>query len=223
MPIDQQVTLLRVLQERNITRIGGDQVIPVDVRVICATNKNLADEVKKGNFREDLYYRLNVILVSVPPLRERKDDISLLFYYLIKKIAEKMHTQIDNVQPGIIECLQNYSWPGNVRELENVVEKMINSASGTVLYFEDLPPEIARMQSLPEYSDKVSSWSSPIVEPGDGRGGMTALLTEHNTIIELLARYEGNISRVAKEMGVSRNTIYRKMKFYNISRGYNFE
>ncbi|MDD3363740.1 MAG: sigma-54-dependent Fis family transcriptional regulator [Syntrophomonas sp.] len=224
MPLDQQVTLLRVLQERKITRIGGDQVIPVDARVICATNKNLKDEVKKGNFREDLYYRLNVVLVSAPPLRERKGDISLLFNYLLKKISKKLNTQIDNVQPGIIECLQNYSWPGNVRELENVVEKMINIASGPVLSFEHLPAEIAVMQSLPEQSDPLSSsWPSPIAGPNNGGGGMDALLVERNTIMELLTRHKGNISRIAKEMGVSRNTIYRKMEFYHISREFNFE
>ena len=218
MPLDQQVTLLRVLQEREITRIGGDQVIPVDARVICASNKNLKDEVRKGNFREDLYYRLNVILVSVPPLRERKADIDILFNYLLKKITEKLHTHIDTVQSGIIECLQNYSWPGNVRELENVVEKIVNNATGAVLSIEHLPPEIARMESLPQYSEPQPSLSLP-----QGSRGMTALLAERNTIVELLARHNGNISSIAREMGVSRNTVYRKMEFYNISRRYNFE
>jgi len=223
MPLDQQVTLLRVLQERKITRIGGDQVIPVDVRVICASNKNLKDEVKKGNFREDLYYRLNVILVSVPPLKERTGDISILFCHLVDKIAKKLDTHIDWVEPGIIECLQQYNWPGNVRELENVVEKMIITARDAGLYLEDLPSEIVGMQLSPEESDPLPAWSSPIADPENGSGGMTALLAEHNTIMELLNRYDGNISRIAKEMGVSRNTVYRKMKFYNISREYNFE
>lgn len=222
MPLDQQVTLLRVLQERVITRIGGDQVIPVDVRVICATNKNLQDEVRKGNFREDLYYRLNVILVAVPPLRERKEDISLLFNYLLKKIAEKLHTRIDSVQPEIIECLQNYSWPGNVRELENVVEKMINNTTGTVLAFEHLPREIAGMQQASS-APAEPAWASPATGAGNNGGGMTGLLAERNTIMELLVRHNGNISRVAKEMRVSRNTVYRKMQFYNISREYSFE
>jgi len=220
MPLDQQVTLLRVLQERKIIRIGGDQVIPVDVRVICATNKNLKEEVEKGNFREDLYYRLNVILVSTPTLRERKEDIGILFHYLLKKITENRHTRIDNVQPEVIECLQNYSWPGNVRELENVVEKMINSASGTVLSYEHLPPEMARLQSTPAITEP--SCSSPIVGVGSVRG-MTGLMEERSMIMELLTRHKGNISRVAKEMGVSRNTVYRKMQFYEISREYNFQ
>ena len=223
MPLDQQVTLLRVLQERKITRIGGEQVIPVDVRVICASNKNLKDEVKKGNFREDLYYRLNVILVSVPPLKERIEDIRILFNHFVEKIANKLDTHIDYVEPGIIECLQQYNWPGNVRELENVVEKMIITARDSGFYLEHLPSEIVGMQLSPEESDPLPARSSPIADPENGSGGMTALLAEHNTIMELLNRYDGNISRIAKEMGVSRNTIYRKMKFYNISREYNFE
>lgn len=225
MPLDQQVTLLRVLQEREITRIGGDQIIPVDVRVICATNKNLKEEIANGNFREDLYYRLNVILVSVPPLRERKEDINLLFKHLLIKITEKLNTHIDYVHPEILNCLQNYSWPGNVRELENVVEKMIINAGGSALSFEHLPAEIIKMQSLPEYPDAVSSWAPPSSAPdtNTNNGGMTALLAERDTIVQLLVRHKGNISRIAKEMGISRNTVYRKMKFYDISREYNFE
>lgn len=223
MPLDQQVTLLRVLQEREITRIGGDQVIPVDVRVICATNKNLKEEIANGNFREDLYYRLNVILVSVPPLRERKEDINLLFKHLLKKITEKLHTHIDYVNPEILNCLQSYSWPGNVRELENIVEKMVNNAGGSALSFEHLPSEIAKQQSLPGHCGVISSAFHPMTEPDNRNAGMDALLAERDSIIELLARNKGNISRIANEMGISRNTVYRKMKFYNISREYNFE
>lgn len=220
MPLEQQVTLLRVLQERKITRIGDDQVIPVDVRVICATNKNLKDEVRRGNFRQDLYYRLNVILIAVPPLRERVEDISLLFSHLLNKITEKMNTHIEYVQPEVIERLQHYNWPGNVRELENVVEKMISTVDGPALYLEHLPSEIYRVKhELSEYS----SFPLTATETDCGSRGIDALLTEKNTIIKLLARYKGNISRVAREMGVSRTTVYRKMQFYNISKEYNFE
>ncbi|MEN6459986.1 MAG: sigma 54-interacting transcriptional regulator, partial [Syntrophomonas sp.] len=220
MPLEQQVALLRVLQERKIVRIGGEQVIPVDVRVICATNKNLKEEVNKGNFREDLYYRLNVILIEVPPLREREGDISLLFEYLLKKITRKLNTRIDYVQPGVIECLQNYSWPGNVRELENVVEKMVSTNSGSALYLKHLPSEISGTGMQQESSE---SSPSSVTELDQGNGGMTALLMERNTLVELLAKHKGNISKVAREMGVSRNTIYRKVQFYDISRGYNFK
>ncbi len=223
MPLDQQVTLLRVLQERKIIRIGGEQVIPVDVRVICATNKNLKEEVKKGNFRQELYYRLNVILISVPPLRDRIRDISILFYHFVNKIANKLNTHIDYIEPGIIECLQQYNWPGNVRELENIVEKMINISGDTRLNLEHLPPELAGLRLSPQFAEPLPGWQPSASEAAGETGGMTALLAERDNIIELLARHKGNVSRIAAEMGVSRNTIYRKMKFYNISREYNFE
>jgi transcriptional regulator with PAS, ATPase and Fis domain len=222
MPLEQQVTLLRVLQERKIIRIGGDQVIPVDVRVICATNKDLKEEVRKGNFREDLYYRLNVIFIEVPPLREREGDISLLFEYLLKKITKKLDTKIDYVQPGVLESLQNYKWPGNVRELENVVEKMISTNTGSSLYLKQLPVEISGF-GLEQEDYRAPSAVPRSSETDRGNGGMEALLAERNNIIDLLAKHKGNISNVAREMGVSRNTIYRKMQFYDISRGYNFE
>ncbi|HEX3011776.1 MAG TPA: sigma 54-interacting transcriptional regulator, partial [Syntrophomonadaceae bacterium] len=221
MPLEQQVALLRVLQERKIVRVGGEQIIPVDVRVICATNKNLRDEVIKGNFREDLYYRLNVILIEIPPLREREGDISLLFEYLLKKINKKLNTSINYVQPGIIECLQNYSWPGNVRELENLVEKMVSTNSGSALYLRNLPAELTGWAEQPV--SETSPALSSMRELDNGNGGMTVLLMERSNLVELLARHKGNISKVAREMGVSRNTVYRKMNFYDISRGYNFE
>lgn len=221
MPFDQQVTLLRVLQERKIIRLGGNEVIPINTRVICATNKNLQAEVKKGNFREDLYYRLNVILIQIPPLRGREGDISLLFEYFVNKIGEKLNLKIESVDPGIMECLRHYNWPGNVRELENVVERMINSANCSTLRLENLPPEIQAVQ----WSEETSTMSLPATEtePFSDSGGMAALLMERNKIVDLLDRYNGNISQVAREMGVSRNTIYRKMQFYNVSREYKFK
>jgi PAS domain S-box-containing protein len=221
MPFDQQVTLLRVLQERKIIRIGGDKVIPVDTRVICATNKNLQDEVKKGNFREDLYYRLNVIPINIPSLREREEDISLLFQYFVHKIGEKLNTPIEFIEPGILEYLKYYNWPGNVRELENVVERMINSANGSTLRFENLPPEIHAAQSVEELPEKPIASGNP--EAVHENGGMAALLLERNRILELLSRYNGNISRVARELGISRNTVYRKMQFYDVSREFKFK
>jgi len=212
MLMDEQVSLLRVLQERKITRIGGEQVIPVNVRIICATNKNLKDEVAKGNFREDLYYRLDVILISVPPLRERGEDFRLLFDYLLQKITKKVNTRIEYIQPEVIEYLQNYDRPGNVRELENVVERLINNANGNAIYLEHLTPEF-----LPKGENQTVPQAT---ELHHADGGINALISERNLIIELLTKYKGNISRVAKEMNHSRNTIYNKMHFYDISRNY---
>ena len=219
MPIEEQVSLLRVLQERKITRIGGEQVIPVNVRIICATNRDLKEEVAKGNFREDLYYRLNLILVSVPPLRERKEDVYLLFDYLLKKITRNVNTSIEYVQPGIIEYLQYYDWPGNVRELENVVERMISNTNGSSLYLRHLPSEIVFKRENQAFSGLLPEDT----ESHQADGGINALMTERNIIIELLAKYKGNISRVASEMKLSRSTIYRKMKFYDISRKYTID
>ncbi|MEN6327398.1 MAG: sigma-54-dependent Fis family transcriptional regulator [Syntrophomonas sp.] len=221
MPIDQQATLLRVLQEKKITRVGGDKIIPVDVRIICATHKNLLEEVRKGNFREDLYYRLNVILVSVPPLRERQGDVIVLFEYLLEKISRRLGISIEYVDPAVGQCLQGYSWPGNVRELENVVEKMVNRANGPNLYVEHLPPEII----MAEYNQALSN--QPVAARNDALGSrkeaITDLLAERQAIIDALARHRGNISRVAQEMGHSRNTVYRKMSFYQISREQSFK
>ena len=120
MPLEQQVALLRVLQERKVMRIGCDKEIPIDVRVICATNKNLFAEVEKGAFRKDLYYRLNVISITIPPLRQRAEDIALLFRYFLEKLDKHMRGFL--VEPAVIEQITRYDWPGNVRELQNVVE-----------------------------------------------------------------------------------------------------
>ncbi len=221
MPIDQQATLLRVLQEKKITRVGGEKVIPVDVRIICATHKNLLEEVRKGNFREDLYYRLNVILVSVLPLRERAGDVLVLFDYLLEKISRRLGISIEYVDPVVGQCLQRYSWPGNVRELENVVEKMVNRANGPNLYAEHLPPEII----MAEYKQAFANQSAAARDdaPEYRKEGITDLLAERQAIIDALARHHGNISRVARELGYSRNTVYRKMNFYQISREQSFK
>lgn len=218
MPLDQQASLLRVLQEKKITRIACDKVIPVDVRVICASNKNLKEEVKKGNFRQDLYYRLNVILLSIPPLRERREDIPLLFKHFLKKISQKLNANIQYVQEDVIKSLQSYDWPGNVREMENVVEKMISMANGDSLYVKHLPAELLNKKyPEPELSSQVENCPKE-------RKTLKDIIAEkeRETIISLLFQYKGNISQVAREMGVSRNTIYRKIEIYNISQEHSY-
>ena len=141
MPLEQQVTLLRVLQEKSITRIGDSKLIPIDVRVICATNKNLWEEVEIGNFRADLYYRLNVISIQIPPLRSRIKDIPLLFDYFLDAISSKTGRQFIYDRESLMKPLQRYHWPGNVRELQNVVERMVNISGGSYLNVEHLPPD----------------------------------------------------------------------------------
>jgi PAS domain S-box-containing protein len=215
MPLEQQVSLLRVLQEKNITRIGDSRIIPVDVRVICATNKNLWQEVEAGNFRADLYYRLNVINITIPPLRQRQEDIMLLFDYFLSKIRVGLLMEKEE-RERIKDYLQNYRWPGNIRELQNVVERMVHMAGESKLGFRHLPPEIRRLPNDPELLE--STGDSPSMSIYEARSQRKKMMQEQEQaiLIKLLQEYKGNISRVAKEMGVNRSTVYRKMKAYKI-------
>jgi len=211
----KQGSLLRAIQEKQIVRIGGDKVIPVDVRIICATNKNLRAEVEKGNFREDLYYRLNVITIKLPPLRNRREDITQLFDYFLDEISRRLNIQIDQYDPDIIQALKRYDWPGNTRELQNVVERMLCVAQGNKLSMRDLPSEIV---SRPTVIGDDPASDETIINVGKQRERrkQDIAAAENQEIVELLERYGGNISSVAKEMGISRNTLYRKIRQYNI-------
>lgn len=215
MPFEQQVTLLRVIQEKQITRIGGDKVIPVDVRVICATNKNLLKQMENGNFRKDLYYRLNVIALQIPPLRERPEDIvALLKYYLVKSRGV---TILETIEPEVKNYLKQYNWPGNVRELQNVVERML-FAAGDLPYIniEHLPSEILDFHncelSQEEYSEGWQKQHNSLPE----KARIAAAEVEKREIMELMEHHKGNISKVARESGVARSTLYRKMRDYGI-------
>ena len=212
MPLEQQIALLRVLQEKNVMRIGCDKVIPVDVRVICATNKNLLHEVEKGSFRQDLYYRLNVIFITIPPLRNRLGDIPLLFDYFLNKIGHDRGCNF-RVEPDVIKCLQRFDWPGNVRELQNIVERMVSLTESEIITLSHLPREIFEHQKTPGYAVPPLGF-----EENANRAQRRSILgeTERQQIMLLLSRFGGNISVVAREMGVSRNTVYRKMQQYNI-------
>ena len=147
MPLGKQVSLLRAVQEKEIIRIGDDKIIPVDVRIICATNKDLKAEVAKGNFRQDLYYRLNVISIKLPALRERPEDIPLQFNYFLEEMSSKMDMPVPRVQPEVMDYLISYDWPGNVRELQNVVERMINISNGGIITVDHLPAEVVQNYS----------------------------------------------------------------------------
>jgi len=216
MPLEQQVALLRVLQDKKISRIGDDKVILVDFRVICATNKILFEEVEKGGFRQDLYYRLNVVAISVPPLREHREDIPLLFEHFIERIRREWGNDIIHVDPQVMKYLLNYRWPGNVRELQNVVERLASIAEDGHICVENLPATI--YQKDEKLLPKEPSSTAQTVKVCSEREKRKQFMAEHecNEILNLLARHGGNISEVAREMEVSRNTIYRKMKLYNI-------
>jgi len=214
MPFELQVALLRVLQNRRVTRIGDSKEIPVDVRVICATNKDLRSEIENGNFREDLYYRLNVISINIPPLRDRLEDIPHLVKHFLGQLARRNENVLSILEPEIIDKLKRYNWPGNVRELQNVVERLVCTASQSLVSSSDLPPEIISSEC---FYAREELQASPVTMYKQKRKQMLAE-EESRQIIDLLQKHKGNITRVAEETGFSRMTIYRKMKLYNISR-----
>lgn len=201
MPLDMQGSLLRVLENRTIVRLGGREIIPVNVRIIAATNKNLTEEVKKGNFRLDLYYRLGVMIINIPPLRERINDIPEMVEHFVNTIGPKLGKRIVTIDDRAMNILMNYSWPGNARELNNVIERAINICTGDTLTEELLPPEIRSANNEYPYSWKDSP----------SRDDM-----EEHLIRSYLKKYNYNRTRVAKELGISRSSLYRKIKRYSI-------
>ncbi|HBV67885.1 MAG TPA: sigma-54-dependent Fis family transcriptional regulator, partial [Clostridiales bacterium] len=215
MPMDMQVKLLRVIQDRKLTRIGGNHVFDLDVRVIAATDKDLFEQCKNGRFREDLYYRINVLHVNLPPLRERKEDITELIHYFINKLNIKMNKDIMDISQAAMAKIMSYSWPGNIRELENTVERAVNLCGGAIIGEEDIFIENLREERCIDSTD------------AEGRHKNTDIISESE--IEPLEDVEkraieralnisgGNITITANLLKVTRNTIYNKMKKYNLS------
>ncbi|SDE87914.1 sigma 54-interacting transcriptional regulator [Sporomusa acidovorans] len=211
-PLELQVALLRVIQERNITRMGDNKVIPVDLRIICATNKNLAQEVQQGNFRQDLYYRLNVISLKIPPLRERQEDIPLIFKYMLTTMGREWGKIFTKIDPRVMPILQKYHWPGNVRELQNAVERIISVADEDTIFPEHLPDHIVNYQSF-----AIHQSNSPGILCERERIKQNLNEKERLQILDYLLKANGNISHAAKQMGMARSTMYRKMRQYDIS------
>lgn len=220
MPLEQQAILLRAIQEKAITRVGGDTLINVDVRIIAATNQNLLQLVEEGRFRADLFYRLNVVQLNIPPLRERIEDIELLFDYFIEIMSPKLGRHINEVQPAVIRCLQAYDWPGNVRELQNIVERILLVCEDGTITIAHLPQEIvnAAIGHKPE-SWEINNYPSPSTATimNDRRTRkLAALEQEKEMFIQALNMNAGNVTKAAEALGISRNTFYRKMKNFNI-------
>lgn len=217
MPLELQVALLRVLQNKRVTRIGDSKEILIDVRFICATNKDLKREIEKGNFREDLFYRLNVISIKIPALRDRRSDIPLLAKHYLDHLGEGINNLDSISDPVIMDHLMDYDWPGNVRELQNVIERLICIAGQRRITAADLPLEISRPEKSLHKQDTVEP-SPVLVSDNMQKQSTKALLAEEEVrqIITLLEKHKGNKTQVAKEMGFSRMTLYRKMKLYNI-------
>jgi transcriptional regulator with PAS, ATPase and Fis domain len=200
------------LQEKQVARLGSTKVVPVNVRIICATNRNLYSEVQKGIFRQDLYYRLNVISLRIVPLRERREDIPLLIKHFLVQIDRHWMEHLQEVDPRVWALLQNYNWPGNVRELQNITERIVLASDGYRINPSNLPKEI--IDSLGIGLD--NSILADIPHPAGIKSQKADL--ERSQIIALLKQFNGNVSRVAKEMDVSRRTIHRKIKLYDIER-----
>lgn len=215
MPLEEQSALLRVIQEKSITRVGGNRLIPVDARIICATNKNLYEEVKKGNFRQDLYYRLHVLAIQIPPLRERPEDIPVLFKHFLKNTYGFEEDDINQIDPQIYVEFEKYQWPGNVRELQNITERMVNVANGGSLQSRHLPAELARAES--RWGFQAIPGNKAYITQNNSKTRDLLAQVERREIIRLLGEHNGNISQVAREMGFNRRTIHRKIKAYGIS------
>ncbi|MBI3600311.1 MAG: sigma-54-dependent Fis family transcriptional regulator [Nitrospinae bacterium] len=205
-----QAKLLRILQERQLRRVGGRSFIDIDIRVISATNKDLGHAIQDKEFREDLFFRLNVISISLPPLRERLDDIPLLCNSFLKKFSD--------VNKGIsdeaVDMLKNYNWPGNVRELQNVIERAVSLSDGGIISVKDLPDNI-KGQGQPPQSPFVKGELKGVVNFKDAKKEWLSSF-EKDYLIELLKRNNNNITKAAEEAGIPRMTIYRMMKKYNL-------
>ena len=196
--LEVQAKLLRAVEERKISKVGSHRVIKVDVRIIAATNKDLAKAIKDGTFREDLFYRLNVVLIQMPALRERKSDIPLLVQHFLEKYNTKVRKDIRGISPEALDLLQRHDWPGNVRELENTVERLVVLSSGPYLEPADL------------------AFAGTILSPSLESSGISLRDLERDHIIHTLQRYDGHKSETARALGIDRKTLREKLKRYHI-------
>lgn len=200
LPPEMQVKLLRVIQQNVFYRVGGSESIKVDVRIIAATHRNLEDMIAQQQFREDLYYRLNVVSLEMPPLRERKEDIPELVYTFINEFSQQHKRSISQVAPEVMSILLEYSWPGNVRELRNVLERLVILAEGDTINVEHLPSTLKR-QALKSRGQETSSTLADLTRRN-----------ERDIITRALRQARGNKARAAKALGIPRSTLYYRMK-----------
>ena len=204
-----QAKLLRVLQERSLERLGSNNPVPVDIRVICATNRNLEQMVQAGTFRQDLFFRISVLKIELPPLRNRTDDIPVLAEYFVRRFASAHGKEIRGVSPGFLNALASHDWPGNVRELQNVIERSVVLADNKRLGVEDLPAELNRLGAISEtprgaYQDAVRSFKRELVRAA-------------------LRLSSGNKLKAAQELQISRCYLHRLLNQLNIEDGFSSE
>ncbi|MGD9488514.1 MAG: sigma-54-dependent transcriptional regulator [Calditrichaceae bacterium] len=203
--LNMQLKLLRVIQEGEFERVGGTETIKVDVRIVAATNKNLEKAMEEGTFRHDLYYRLNVIPIEVPPLKERREDIKYLIYHFMEKFNKIYGKKIRDIDPKVLKLLENYDYPGNIRELENLIERIVVLNKSNMLKMDDLPPYITELQK-----DVVQH---------DLNGGLSNLVDdfERSMILDALEKNNFNKFQTAKMLKINRSTFMSKLKKYNIT------
>ena len=199
LPLLLQAKLLRVIQEREVRRVGSTRAVPVDVRIMAATNVLLAEEVKAKRFREDLFYRLNVIEIRMPPLRDRREDIPLLVEAFLRKCAAASHKEVRGMTESALALLIDYPWPGNVRELENVIERAVTLARGEKIVLQDLPPNVQGARGERKVIDEGADRILPLQE------------IEREYILRILEKTGGNKYQAAQMLGIDRKTLYRKL------------
>lgn len=210
LPLAVQVKLNRVLQEKEIRRVGDNSATQVDVRVIAATHRDLKAEVQASTFREDLFYRLNVFPIRMPPLRERRDDIALLAAHFLDKHARAFAREVSEFTPAALRCLTGYPWPGNVRELENAVERAVAVAAGAAIHGDDLPADVRDQQAggLPIDALVKLSYRDALETARDR--------FSRDYLIALLREFDGNVTRASERAGVERESLHRLLKRYGI-------
>lgn len=209
LPLSLQVKLLRALQEDEIRPLGESKTVKIDVRIITATARNLGDMVNKGLFREDLYYRINVLTIEVPPLRERREDIPLLVEHFVNKYNTRLGLTIKEVHPDCLQRLMNYNWPGNVRELENVIERSMVLAEKNTLTSEILPPELLRQSSNSSSRDDIFFWDEFSIKTNTKK-------LEKQLITKALIETKGNKTKAASLLEISLPALLYKIKEYSI-------
>jgi two-component system nitrogen regulation response regulator NtrX len=209
MSLKTQAKILRILEEQKFERVGGSKTIEVDVRIIAATNKNLLEEIRKGTLREDLYFRINVIPVVVPPLRERKDDIPILAEVFLKRYVEELTREEKTITPEAMQVLVGYRWPGNVRELKNLMERLVIMTRDTVIKPEDIFPGIRTVLPEPDSNLKLEIFDIPLLKDAKDE-------FERQFILHNLSRFGDNISKTADAIGIERSHLYRKIKGLSI-------
>ncbi len=203
-----QVTLLRVLQNREFERVGGNKTIKVDVRLIAASNRDLKEEIPRGTFREDLYYRLNVVHIEVPPLRDRRDDLPLLTRYFLERFSKELNKETPTLSPEAMSVIMDYPWPGNIRELENMLERAVILASGSLIHAEDLP--------IHPKGQTSQDWSADQVIPPGLKLNEVLEMVEKKMILNALAKTGHVQSHAAELLGIARNLLFYKIKKFKL-------